>query len=87
MAAFAQLVVGVRRSNTCLYVIATFTMCESTEQRICIKFCFKIGKTVTETYQLLQQAYGEDKMGRTQVFDRFRRFNPYPANVENMVSS
>jgi len=43
-------------------------MCESTEQRICIKFCFKIGKTVTEMYQLLQQSYGEDAMGCTQVF-------------------
>ena len=46
-------------------------MCESTEQRICIKFCFKIGKTTMETYQLLQQAYGEDAVGRTQVFDCF----------------
>jgi len=27
---------------------------ESTKQRICIKFCFKIEKTATETYQLLQ---------------------------------
>jgi len=27
-----------------------------------------------ETYQLLQQAYGEDVMGRTQVFHCFRRF-------------
>jgi len=44
-------------------------MCESTEQRICIKFCFKIGKTAMETYQLLQQAYGEEAIGRTQVFD------------------
>jgi len=51
-------------------------MFESTEQRICIKFCFKIGKTATETYQLLQQAFGEDAMGRTQVFDWFRPFNP-----------
>ena len=25
-------------------------------------------------YQLLQQAYGEDAMGRTQVFDSFRQF-------------
>jgi len=49
-------------------------MCESTEQRTCIKFWFKIGKTATETYQLLQQAYGEDAMGRTQVFGWFRRF-------------
>jgi len=29
-----------------------------------------------ETYQLLQQAYSEDSMGRTQVFDWFRRFKP-----------
>jgi len=47
-------------------------MCESTEQRICIKFSFKIGETATETYQLLQQACGEDAMGHTQVFDWFR---------------
>jgi len=46
-------------------------MGDSTEQRICIKFCFKIGKTATETYQLLQQAFSEDAVGRTQVFDWF----------------
>jgi len=49
-------------------------MCESTEQCICIKFCFKIGKTATEMYQLLQQAYSEDAMGRTHVFHWFRQF-------------
>ena len=54
MAAFPQLAVVGRGSNTCVYVIAIFTMCGSTEQRICIKFCFKIGKTATETYQSLQ---------------------------------
>jgi len=73
VAAFAQLAVVGRGSNTCVYVIAIFAMCESTEQRICIAFCFKIGKTATETYQLLQQAYGEDAMGRTRVCDWFRR--------------
>ena len=56
VAAFAQLSVVGRGSNTCVYVIAICTVCESTEQRICIKFCFKIGKPATETYQLLQQA-------------------------------
>ena len=74
MAAFAQLAAVGRGSNTCVYVIAIFAMCESTEQHICIEFCFKIGKPATETYQLLQQACGEDAMGRTQVFDWFRRF-------------
>ena len=68
VAAIAQLpVVGIG-SYTCVYVIAIFTMCESTEQRICIKSCIKIGKPATETYQLLQQAYCEDAIGRTQVF-------------------
>jgi len=77
-------VVG-RGSNTCFYVIAIFTMRESTEQRICIKFCFKIGKPATETYRLLQLAYGEDAMGRTQVFDWFRRFKEgrTSVNIEN----
>jgi len=56
VAAFAQLAVVGRGSNACVYVIAILTTCESTEQCICIKFCFKIGKTATETYQLLQQA-------------------------------
>jgi len=75
VAAFAQLAAVGRGSNTCVCVIAIFTVCGSTEQRICIKFCFKIGKTATETYQLLQQAYGEDAMGRKQVFEWFRPFN------------
>jgi len=60
-----------------------FTMCESTEQRICITFCFKIGKTATKTYQLLQQGYGEDAMGHTQVFDLFRRFKESRTSAEN----
>jgi len=58
-------------------------MCESTEQRICIKFRFKIGKTTTEKYQLLQQAYGEDAMGCLQVFDWFRRFKEGRTSVES----
>jgi len=83
VAAFAQLNVVGRGSNTCIYVIAIFTMCESTKQRICIKFCFKIRKTTTETCQLLQQAYDEDAMGRTQVFDWFHRFKEGRTSIES----
>ena len=81
MASFAQLAVVGRGSNTCVYVTTIFTMCESTEQRI--KFCFKIQNPATETYQLLQQVYGEDTMGRTQVFDWFRRFKEGRTSVES----
>ena len=83
MATFAQLAAVGRGSDTCFYVIAIFTMCESTEQHICIKFCFKIGKPATEMYQLLQQAYGEDAMGLTQVFDLFRLFEEGRTSVES----
>ena len=44
VATFAYLTVVIRGINTCFYVIAICTMCESTEQSIFIKFCFKIGK-------------------------------------------
>jgi len=60
-------------------------MCESSDQRICIKFCFKIGKTATETYQLLQQVYGEDAMGRTQVFGRLHRFKEGRSKTKVML--
>jgi len=83
VAAFAQLAVVGCRSSMCVYVIAIFKMCESTEQRICIKFCFKIRKTTMETYQLLQQAYGEDAMGRTQVFDWFCQFKEGRTSAES----
>ena len=44
MVAFAQLAVVGRGSNKCVYVIVIFTMSESTEQCICIKFFFKSEK-------------------------------------------
>ena len=83
MDAIAQLAVVGHGNNMHVYVIAIFTVCESTEQCICIKFCFKIGKTAMETYQLLQQAYGEDALGCTQVFDWFRRFKEGRTSVES----
>jgi hypothetical protein len=36
-------------------------MKELEEQRVCVKFCCKLGKNFTETFQLLNQACGEDE--------------------------
>ena len=44
------------------------------EQRFCVKFCFKLGKTFMETSQMLQQAYGEDCLSRTQCHELYQRF-------------
>lgn len=44
------------------------------EQRATIKAFVKSGKTATETYKFLQEAYGEETMCRSRVFKWFKEF-------------
>ena len=44
------------------------------EERYAIKFCFKLGKNVTETYGMLQTAFRPSSMNRASVFERHTRF-------------
>jgi hypothetical protein len=44
------------------------------EQRVNIKFCVKLGKTATETLQLLHDAYGDEALSRVRVFGWHRPF-------------
>ena len=46
----------------------------SFKQRAAIDFCVKLGKTFTETHQMPQNAYGDDCLSRTQVYEWFGRF-------------
>lgn len=46
----------------------------SLKQRANIKFCFKIGKSFTETFQLMKKAYGDDCLSRSGVHKWFQRF-------------
>jgi hypothetical protein len=39
------------------------------EQRICIKFCHKLGKMATEMYEMLQQAFGETALSWSKIFE------------------
>ena len=47
---------------------------DTLEERYVIKFCFKLGKTATETYGMLQTAYGPSCMNRSSVFQWHKRF-------------
>ena len=49
-------------------------MADLREQRACIKFCFKLGKTATECYEMLKTAFGEQAMGRSQTFQWVSQF-------------
>ena len=44
------------------------------EERYAIKFCFKLGKNATETYGILQTAFGPSCMNRASVFEWHKRF-------------
>ena len=44
-------------------------MTDYREQRACIKFCFKLGKTATQYYEMLKTA-----ISRSQTFKRVSRF-------------
>jgi hypothetical protein len=44
------------------------------EQRMNIKFCVKLGKTPTETYEMLQTVYSDGALSRSSVFEWFKRF-------------
>ena len=39
-----------------------------------VKFCVKLGKSATETYDMLKKVYGEQCLSHTQVFEWFKRF-------------
>ena len=42
------------------------------EERYAIKLCFKLGKNATETYGMLQTAFGLSCMNRASVFERHK---------------
>ena len=49
--------------------------CEDTlEEQYAIKLCFKLGKNATETYGMLQTAFGSSCMNRASVFEWDKRF-------------
>jgi hypothetical protein len=44
-------------------------MTDVKEQQICIKFCFKLGKTAAETHTMLKEEFGDNALGQTQTYE------------------
>jgi hypothetical protein len=53
------------------------------EQHINIKFCAKLGKSASETLQILTKAYGADAMKKSSVFEWHKRFKEGREDVED----
>jgi len=60
-------------------------MSDCTEQRICLRFCFCLGKTATEAHEMLQKAFKVDALSRTQVLEWFARFKRGEMSVEDIL--
>jgi hypothetical protein len=54
---------------------------------MCIKFYFKLGKDATETFKMLKACFGEQTMGRTQVFEWFSNFKSGVTSAEDAKCS
>jgi len=46
---------------------------EKVQQRVCNNFCFRLGKTGAETYEMVQAAFGESCLSRSKTFERYSR--------------
>jgi len=57
------------------------------EERVCVKFCFKLGKTATETWKMLQQAFGDKCMSRTQCFEWYSHFKTGRPSIDEDLRS
>jgi hypothetical protein len=53
------------------------------EQCVCIKFCVKLGKSATETLQMLHETFGEHSLSQTAVFEWHSHFKADRVSVED----
>ena len=58
----------------CNVLSAIVEMADFRELSACIKFCFKLGKTAKECYEMLKTVFGEQAMSRFQTFQWFSLF-------------
>jgi hypothetical protein len=53
------------------------------EQRVCIKYCQKLGKMAAETYEMLQQAFEETALSRSNTFEWYSRFKNGRTSIDD----
>ena len=58
-------------------------MTEKQDQRICIKFRFQLGKTSSETIQMMQKAFGNKCMSKTRIKEWYNRLKGGRISVDS----
>ena len=62
-------------------------MADLKEQRVCIRFCFLLGKTAAETVTMLREAFQEEALSQARVYEWFTRFNHGDMSLEDQPQS
>ena len=60
-----------------------YVMDGGNEERVAIKFCFKAGLSATETLVLVEEAYGNETLNRSNVFKWYSLFRDGRELVED----
>ncbi|KAE9524215.1 hypothetical protein AGLY_015254 [Aphis glycines] len=58
-------------------------MSEINEQRVCIKFCLKLGKNASETYTMIKTAFGDDSLSRSVTFEWLKHFEDSRQSIKD----
>ena len=69
--------------DSCLSVMSLVKMQHGVDQRYAIKFCVKLGKSVTEMLAMIQKAYKKDALSKAQVFRWHKAFREGREDVED----
>ena len=58
-------------------------MTEKQDQRICIKFCFQLGKPSSETIQMMQKAFGNECLSKIRIKEWYNCFKGGRTSVDS----
>ena len=67
--------------------MAIFMVADNKEKRACVTFCFLFGKSAAETVLMLQEAFKEEALSRTRVYEWYSRLEGGEMSCENQPSS
>jgi len=62
-------------------------MSDLKEQRVCIRFCFLLGKTAAETVTMLREAFEEEALSQARVYEWFSWFKRGDMSLEDQPRS
>jgi len=58
-------------------------MADLKERRFCIRNFFLLGKTAAQTVTVLREAFKEESLGQTRVYERFYQFKRGDMSLED----